>query len=528
MDLFSLDIGADLAKIAIVASAYRLTVRQGQRILLVHNVSLYTGLALYWRIEKRVSTPITAATGTATSTLISTAFVGVGTAFLSELGAGDTVYNGSSVLIGTILSVTNDTNAVLTANGAAAITGAAFRIVKANPRIQLIADRSGNSAVNGMVGNGVSGNYATYTALTAFGTGNFSFSIKIRQFATASPAVLSGGAVNSFVFFLNGTAITAGLNGVGDNTPASGTIALQTDAVLTYVKSGSTGTYYINGVAAGTTTDNRNYSAGISSLGARGAGDGTGALTGIVYWGRAYNVALTAQQVIDDAAGSVQSGAILNADFTVQAKIVASFTAAIGGTVTVNTTGDLGARISGARDRVQLTPARQRQLVTVGGFNRAVANGVNQYDKSAPFPLIQPTEIYYVGAQTTWTSGDYLFDGNAANTGAIIQTTTTPQLNLNAGASVAANTGLAVATQAVIYALFNGATSLLGINLKAETTGDASTGNMGGITVGSSATPGNYGDTTESEMIVRSVASDASLRAKIKGFLIRKWNIPMP
>lgn len=87
-----------------------------------------------------LTTDLFSGTGTATTTLISTALVGVGTSFVNELAAGDRVYTNADVLIGTISSVTNTTNAVLTANAAAAITGAAFKIVRAAPRIAQFND----------------------------------------------------------------------------------------------------------------------------------------------------------------------------------------------------------------------------------------------------------------------------------------------------------------------------------------------------------------------------------------------------
>lgn len=69
--------------------------------------------------------------GTATSTTGAAAFVGVGSHFLTEVAVGDKVYNTAGTLIGTVLTVTDDTNIVLAANGAVAITGAAYAIAPA-------------------------------------------------------------------------------------------------------------------------------------------------------------------------------------------------------------------------------------------------------------------------------------------------------------------------------------------------------------------------------------------------------------
>lgn len=65
--------------------------------------------------------------GTVTVGTGATSVTGSGTAFDTELAAGDKIYNLSGVLVGTIASVTNATAAVLTANGAVAVSGAAVR-----------------------------------------------------------------------------------------------------------------------------------------------------------------------------------------------------------------------------------------------------------------------------------------------------------------------------------------------------------------------------------------------------------------
>lgn len=522
------------AKAAVLA-AYRLNLAQ-----LANNAAWYSLAGAPSDSTYLTTTASFTGTGTATSTLISTAFVGVGTAFLAELGAGDTVYTNADVLIGTIQSITDNNNAVLTGNGAAAITGAAFKIVKAGARVQLIADRSGNSAVNGLVLNGVSGNYASAPSTAALNiTGDIVLDCYLAPFdwtnATEDYLVTKyaglqasyalyrqSGSTGKLQFLYNdgsdhiktSTVATSFVDGTAhwvrvtfdvDNGAGGNDVKFWTsDDGVTWTQLGATVT------TAGTVTIAT--STALVNIGGINAGT-LNPFVGTIYRARIYN----------GIAGTL----VFDANFTTVAKLATSFTesSANAATVTINTTGDLGARICGARDRVQLTPSKQRLLRVVGGYNQSYRNSSSQYEKSAPFPLVQPAEIYFVGSQETWSSGNYFFDGAAANSGAVIQTTTTPQLNLNAGSSVAANTGLAVGTKGLIYALFSGAASLLGINLQAETTGNAGAASMNGVTGGASGTPGSYGDTTESEMLIRNVASDATLRAKIKAALIRKWGI---
>lgn len=66
--------------------------------------------------------------GTATSSLAATTFIGVGTFFTTETKVGDKLYTNAGVLIGTVSAITNDTNIVLAANGAVAIAGLTYEV----------------------------------------------------------------------------------------------------------------------------------------------------------------------------------------------------------------------------------------------------------------------------------------------------------------------------------------------------------------------------------------------------------------
>ena len=68
-----------------------------------------------------------AGTGTITTTTPSPNVVGVGTAFLTQLAVGDFIYSSANVYLGTVQSITNDLNLVLTANAAAAVAGDTFK-----------------------------------------------------------------------------------------------------------------------------------------------------------------------------------------------------------------------------------------------------------------------------------------------------------------------------------------------------------------------------------------------------------------
>lgn len=75
-----------------------------------------------------VESTAAAGTGTITATTSSATVNGVGTDFLTSVYPGYKIYNSADVLVGTVLSVTSNTQLTLTANGAVAVAGAGFKI----------------------------------------------------------------------------------------------------------------------------------------------------------------------------------------------------------------------------------------------------------------------------------------------------------------------------------------------------------------------------------------------------------------
>ena len=87
----------------------------------------------------------TAGTGTITSSLTSTVVTGVGTSFTTELVAGYVLKDNGNT-IGTVSSITNNTQLVLVANATTAVSGSAFSI--ANPGITISGVALTNSQVD--------------------------------------------------------------------------------------------------------------------------------------------------------------------------------------------------------------------------------------------------------------------------------------------------------------------------------------------------------------------------------------------
>ena len=159
------------------------------------------------------------------------------------------------------------------------------------------------------------------------------------------------------------------------------------------------------------------------------------------------------------------------------------------------------------------------KLAQIVGSTQVLADGTAHYMKTAAFPLVQPTEIWFVGKQVTWTSGDDLFDGVTNVSGMIIQTGSTPQLAAFAGASLASATNPALNTKNIVTVLFNGVNSSIQTNTSAATTGDVGAANMNGFTLADRSATGSNANIQASEIILLSAASSAAKRAQIYSLL---------
>ncbi len=353
---------------------------------------------------------------------------------------------------------------------------------------------------------GVANNYYGRTALTAFGTGNFSVSSKVTVRSLAAENPIFGGGTNSFGLRIAITTgvLTAYKNGVAALTSSAATgITAGTSVVIGYTRSGTTGTYYINGASIGTITDNQDYTVGQSEISSVGAGASTA--NADITWGRIYTAALSASAMLADAGGTVQAN-IASVFSPAEANDgSASWVSSTGETWTVNTSGGKPAYIVGKPG--------------------LLGDGSAFYMKTAPYTANQPTWRVIIARVLAWSAGNYLTDGNAATTAAIIQTTGTPQLNISAGSSVAGNSGLALNTDGIITVVFNGASSLLQIGNGVPTTGNAGAGNAGGLTLFAKSD-----GTVPTNMIVRgvadfSVAPTAADISRVVQYFGKRWGI---
>jgi len=226
------------------------------------------------------------------------------------------------------------------------------------------------------------------------------------------------------------------------------------------------------------------------------------------------------------ALGTTIGNYTFSMDFGLLAKLATSGTASTGQIVTINSTGDTGARICGARDLYQGSSSK-RPIYTGPNLNTRLSmlfDGSNDYLKSAPFSLSQPETVYLVGQQVTWSNGDSIFDGNANDSMEIFQDTTTPNITLYAGASVT-NTRWILNINAILTAIFNSTSSLIRINRDFAVGGNAGTANGGGFTLGAQAGGSLSGNIRASEVAIYSEAHNIVNQNLIISYFANKYGI---
>ncbi len=158
------------------------------------------------------------------------------------------------------------------------------------------------AARQGLVFDGTVTAQARALTLPAVGTSDFSVSFIVNPDASvAYGGILS--SINGGVFLRNLTPKILNESTV-DVVSASSALTIGKFAHCVYTRSGTTGSWYINGIAAGTGTDSTNYSAAWTYLGASQAQNLEQLLV--------YNRALTAAEVVSLYESGVPAGADYN------------------------------------------------------------------------------------------------------------------------------------------------------------------------------------------------------------------------
>jgi len=143
-------------------------------------------------------------------------------------------------------------------------------------------------------GDGAS-SYVSLPSMPAFGTNDFSVSVKIKTNTIGSLRNIIGGASNAFQIYILSTGfIQSSKIGVGQVTQSIVALVANTEYAISYVRNNGIGTYYINNVACGSFSDVFDYSVASTRLfGTGGYFDGTISMC------RIFNYALSYQQILN-------------------------------------------------------------------------------------------------------------------------------------------------------------------------------------------------------------------------------------
>jgi hypothetical protein len=399
-------------------------------------------------------------------------------------------------------------------------------------RVRLIADRSGNSAENCLVLNGSGSNYASTPQLVPTGTWRIEAKVTATDWTSASApalaAVYNGAGDNrSWFFGINATGApymllsSDGTSGNTQTVTASQSVSF-TDLSLGYV--GATINLAAGTVNYETSTDGVAWSAlgtqrtftaislyagstALLEIGSNAGGSATN-FAGLVYWVKLY-----------------QTGTLTrNFDPSRAAKLSGTFAApTTGETWTINTSGDLGARISGARDLYQGTTLKMALLSTGSdGRNVATFDGSNDYMKAAPFSLSQPETVYFVGSGVTFTNADAFLDANATGLMRLYQDGADPGMTMRA-AGIGPTFSFATGARGALGLIWNGANSSARVNRGVAVTGDVGFGSADGFTLGARGDGTSPANITFNEALIFAAAHADSTQLRVATFMGRKW-----
>lgn len=137
---------------------------------------------------------------------------------------------------------------------------------------------------------------ATIANTQVFGTGDFSVAATVSPTAIGAVQAIVGGAVNAFALSIDASGyIYARKTGVANLATSSSPLTAGVVSSVGYTRTGTTGTYYINGIAVGTVTDSNDYTVACTQVGSTA---GTQFVTGTLRLLGIENRAMSAAEVL--------------------------------------------------------------------------------------------------------------------------------------------------------------------------------------------------------------------------------------
>lgn len=155
---------------------------------------------------------------------------------------------------------------------------------------------------------------------------------------------------------------------------------------------------------------------------------------------------------------------------------------------------------TGAHDLIQATGSAQPALQTDGSI---LFDGTARVMQTVTFTLAQPTMLYMLFRQVTFTNADVICDGFTVTSGQLLQDTTTANISLSAGTTAVTNTTFALNTYSIATAQFNGASSTFSRNKEASpAAANAGTTAMAGFTLGGDGNSLNFANIQVKEVLL--------------------------
>jgi len=179
--------------------------------------------------------------------------------------------------------------------------------------------------------------------------------------------------------------------------------------------------------------------------------------------------------------------------------------------------------LSGNGNHLTQATAAKKPINTASQINGKAAvifDGVDDF-LQATFTLNQPTEVWLVFKQISWTSIDRVFDGAPGiNTMSLEQQTASGTVGLRCPTQSVTNSDATVGAFSVAQCLFDGASSTLTIDNGTTATGNPGTNNAGGFTLGAYGSgTGRYGNVAIADIFILSAASAAAEKTDIYTYL---------
>jgi hypothetical protein len=142
----------------------------------------------------------------------------------------------------------------------------------------------------------------------------------------------------------------------------------------------------------------------------------------------------------------------------------------------------------------------------------ALFDGVNDYLKSLPFTLNQPTSIYGCLKQNSWANGRCIFSGDTLISVLLQQSSSSPSLKLYKAGELSINNNLNIGIYGNLYALANSENSSIKINNTPSVLMNIDNINMGGFILGSGQAIGTSYNSNISvkEIVIKRIATDES------------------